>query len=187
MVKAVTCIFIAGITGLFSIIEGIAGNVEVEFKTSRKRAVTTTIFSVTCVAVLFCMGNASHLIDALVPMVMGTNMLIGGLALIVAFQYKSSEIKNDPVWMMNKRLNPYGFCLRYIAPVLLGIILIGNISQEFQTFDFEKGVRWTWFILALFTAWMLTRIPEMNAKRHLQSAYAEKNLSDKRMPTGDNQ
>lgn len=154
------CIFIAGITGVFSIIESVAGNIEVEFKTSCLRAVSVTIVSVTLVAILFCMGNASYLIDALVPMVMGTNMLIGGLALIIVFQYVSSEIKNDPAWMVDKRLTPYGFCLRYIAPVLLGIILIGNISQEFQSFDFAKGIRWTWFIVALFIACMLTLMTE---------------------------
>lgn len=164
------CIFIAGITGVFSIIESIAGNVEIEFKISRKRAVSATILAVTSVAILFCMGNASHLIDALVPMVMGTNMLIGGLALIVVFQYTSSEIKNDPVWMMGKRMHPYSFCLRYLAPILLGIILVGNISQEFQSFDFGKGVRWTWFILALFTAWMLTRMAEAKVKIPLHQA-----------------
>lgn len=142
------CLFIAGITGVFSIIESIAGNVEVEFQTSRKQAVSSTIVVVTFVALLFCMGNASHLIDALVPMVMGTNMLIGGLALIFAFQYSSPEIKNDPVW----RGNPYSFCLRYIAPILLVIILIGNVVQEFQSFTLAAGVRWTWLILALFTA-----------------------------------
>ncbi len=30
------CVFIAGITGVFSIVESIAGNIEVEFKTSRR-------------------------------------------------------------------------------------------------------------------------------------------------------
>lgn len=158
------CIFIAGITGVFSIIESIAGNVEVEFQISRKQAVSFTLLSVTFVATLFCMGNASHLIDALVPMVMGTNMLIGGLALIVGFQYACRQIKSDPVWMMGQRLHPFSFCLKYIAPVLLGIILIGNISEEFQSLDFEKGVRWTWFILALVIAGMLARITESKNK-----------------------
>ncbi len=158
------CIFIAGITGVFSIVESIAGNIEVEFQISRKRAVSTTIIAVTFVAMLFCMGNSSHLIEALVPMVMGTNMLIGGLALIIAFQYACPEIRNDPVWMAGKRVSPYGICLRYIAPLVLGIILIGNISQEFQSFDFAKGVRWTWFILALFTAWSLTQYSEGKAR-----------------------
>lgn len=152
------CIFIAGITGVFSIIESIAGNVEVEFKTTRKRAVTATILAVTAVAMPFCMGNASHLIDALVPMVMGTNMLIGGLGLIIVFQYACSAIRNDPVWMTGNRLNLYGFCLRYIAPVLLMVILIGNLSQEFQSFDFGKGVRWAWFVVALLMSCGLTKM-----------------------------
>ncbi|MBS0621557.1 MAG: sodium-dependent transporter [Verrucomicrobia bacterium] len=158
------CIFIAGITGVFSIVESIAGNIEVEFQTSRKRAVSVALLAVTCVAILFCMGNASYLLDALVPMVMGTNMLIGGLALIIVFQYASPLIKNDPVWMKGQRLHPYGFCLGYIAPVLLGTILIGNLSQEFQSFDVAKGVRWTWFLLALCSAWILPRIGEWSAK-----------------------
>lgn len=167
------CIFIAGITGVFSIIESIAGNIEVEFKTSRKWAVSATILAVTLVAIPFCMGNASHLIDALVPMVMGTNMLIGGLALILVFQYLCPKMKSDVIWMVGKRLHPYGFCLRYIAPILLGIILIGNISQEFQSFDFGKGVRWTWFILALFTAWVLTKAAEMKARMDVKQACVE--------------
>lgn len=158
------CIFIAGITGVFSIVESIAGNIEVEFQTSRKRAVSATIFAVTMIAMLFCMGNASHLIDALVPMVMGTNMLIGGLALIIVFQYASRDIKNDAVWMKGNRLRPYTICLRYFAPALLGIILIGNLAQEIQSFDVAKGVRWSWFIIALLSAWALTRAAEMQAR-----------------------
>lgn len=154
------CIFIAGITGVFSIVESIAGNIEVEFKATRKRAVSVTIMAMSLVAMLFCMGNASHLIDALVPMVMGTNMLIGGLALILVFQYACPVIKNDPVFMSGKRLRPFTLCLRYLAPVILGIILIGNLSQEFQSFDLGKGVRWTWFILAILAAWTLTRAAE---------------------------
>ena len=162
------CIFIAGITGVFSIAESIVGNVEVEFKTSRKKAVSITVLLLALFGTLFCMGNASHLIDALAPMVMGTNMLIGGLALIIVFQYASKEIKNDAVWKSGKTLSPYGFCLRYVAPILLIIILFGNLMQEFQTFDFARGVRWTWFIVAILTAGMLAYF----ARRQVKTAPA---------------
>jgi NSS family neurotransmitter:Na+ symporter len=147
------CIFIAGITGVFSIVESIAGNVEVEFKTSRKRAVTATILAITSVSIFFCMGNASHLLDALVPMVMGTNMLIGGLALILAFRWASREIGQDPIWN-----NAFGFCLKYVAPLLLGIILVGNLPQEFSSFELTKAVRWGWFLGALVLSWGLSRL-----------------------------
>ena len=143
------CVFIAGITGVFSIVESISGNIEVEFFLTRKQAVSITLGLLSALGMLFCMGNASHVIDALVPMVLGTNMLISGLALIIAFQYASSAIKNDPLWIKNGRRNIYGFSLRYIAPVLLGAFLFGNLVQEFQSVDFAKEVRWAWFVMAL--------------------------------------
>lgn len=159
------CIFIAGITGVFSIVESIAGNVEVEFQTSRKSAVSATIIAMTLIAIMFCMGNASHLIETLVPMIMGTNMLIGGLGLILVFQYVCPKIKNDPVWMKGKQLNFYGFCLRIVAPIVLAVILIGNLTQEFQSFNFGTGVRWSWFSLALFLAYVIPKIAASKIKR----------------------
>jgi neurotransmitter:Na+ symporter, NSS family len=144
------CIFIAGITGVFSIVESIAGNVEIEFQTTRKKAVTATMIALVCLAAFFCMGNASHLIDALAPMVIGTNMLIGGIALILAFQYNCPSIEE-------RITQPYRFCLRYVAPIVLGTILIGNVAQELQSFDIAKGVRWCWLVLALIIAWVLSQ------------------------------
>jgi NSS family neurotransmitter:Na+ symporter len=47
------CIFIAGITGVFSIIESIVGNVESEFTISRKKAVTITLGIILTAAMLF--------------------------------------------------------------------------------------------------------------------------------------
>ncbi|HEV8051097.1 MAG TPA: sodium-dependent transporter [Parachlamydiaceae bacterium] len=151
------CIFIAGITGVFSITESIAGNVENEFKITRKRAVTITIAAMMCLAALFCMGNASHLIDALAPMVMGTCMLIGGLASIIAFYHISPEVGGDAVWKGKRGLSFYGFCISYIAPVILGIILIGNLATELCGFTLEVAVRWIWFAAVLFIAWNLAR------------------------------
>lgn len=151
------CVFIAGITGVFSIVESISGNVEVEFNTSRKTAVTATLMALFALGTLFCMGNASHLIDALAPMVLGTNMLIAGLALIIVFQYYCPNLKEDPLWKTGNRLSFYGVCLRYVAPIVLAIILVGNLSQEVESFDVAKGIRWAWLIIAVGVAHTLAR------------------------------
>ncbi len=143
------CVFIAGITGVFSIVESIAGNVEVEFRTTRKTSVTIVSAVLLLLSFFFCMGNALHLIDALAPMVLGTNMLIGGLALVFAFQHKNR--------VLNQRKDFYGFCLHYAAPILLSIILLGNLLQEFQAFDLVKGLRWGWLALSLLIAAGLAR------------------------------
>jgi NSS family neurotransmitter:Na+ symporter len=154
------CVFIAGITGVFSIVESISGNIEVEFSTTRKKAVSITLGLLVALGTLFCMGNASHIIDALVPMVLGTNMLISGLVLIIAFQYSSSVFKNDPVWMTNGKRNIYGFSLRYVAPTLLGIFLLGNLWEEFQSINLAKEVRWAWFVIALVVGGVIAKRAE---------------------------
>jgi NSS family neurotransmitter:Na+ symporter len=140
-------LFIAGLTGVFSIAESVAGNIEVEFGLSRKRAVKTALVCMAALGLFFCMGNASHLIDSLAPMVLGTNMLMGGLILIAAFQFSCLEISRDPVW--RGRWNMNRLFLRYLAPPILSIILIGNLSEEFVSFDLAKTVRWAWFATAL--------------------------------------
>lgn len=152
------CVFIAGITGVFSIVESITGNVEVEFKQTRRQAVTWVIGALMTLATLFCMGNASHIIDALVPMVLGTNMLIGGLALIMAFGYGKTKYSNASIWDSKEEKSFFLFSLRYIAPCLLGIILIANLWHDFQNFDFMKGIRWSWLVIALTISGILSAL-----------------------------
>ncbi|MDB6081634.1 MAG: sodium-dependent transporter [Chlamydiia bacterium] len=131
-------LFIAGVTGVFSIIESIAGNVEVEFSMTRKEAVSYTTAFIMASAILFCMGNGSHIIDALAPMVMGINMLIGSLALIIIFIYCCPQIA------MQFRRSP----LRLFVPIVLLVILAGNIIQEFNQLNAAVALRWLWFVCA---------------------------------------
>lgn len=163
------CVFIAGITGVFSIVESITGNVEVEFRLSRKAAVSYTIGALFVLGGFFCMGNASHLIDALAPMVMGINMLIGGLALVLAFFYSCKVVSQDAVWRKHGRLNFYGFSLKFVAPIALSIILAGTIWQDLQTFDLSHGIRWGWLIAALMLAGFLAKV----SCKQLESAQCE--------------
>ena len=149
------CIFIAGITGVFSIVESISGNIEVEFGMKRKKAVTATLIVIVSFAMMFCMGNASHIIDALVPMVMGTNMLIGGMVLILAFYMSSKDIRSDISWGRHNGLGFYSLCLKGIAPGILSLILMSNLYEEFLSFDTARSVRWTWFSIALVLASLL--------------------------------
>jgi len=136
-------VFIAGITGVFSIVESIAGNVEAEFDTTRSKSVAVTLASLLGLSFFFCMGNGSHLIDALAPMVLGTNMLIGGLGLLYAFAYRR-DFGLEPSFTTH--------CLRIGAPFVLGTILIGNLWQETASFGLEAKIRWFWLLAALFTA-----------------------------------
>lgn len=89
------------------------------------------------------------------------------------FSFSAQVYKNDPIWPGGNHFNLYGFCLKCIASALLGVSLIGNVPQEFQFADFEKGVRWTGLILTLFTAWMLNRMADTKSGIHSKQTYAE--------------
>jgi neurotransmitter:Na+ symporter, NSS family len=143
-------VFIAGITGVFSIVESIAGNVEIEFKTNRQKAVSATLAVLVAMSLFFCMGNASHLIDALAPMVLGTNMLIGGLGLLYAFGYRK-DLGLDP--------NFFSFSLKAAAPFILSTILIGNLWHEALHFEVTGIIRWSWLLGAVLISFYLARMP----------------------------
>ncbi len=146
------CVFIAGITGIFSIVESIAGNVETSFKQERKRAVTLTIAALTLLSIFFCMGNSSHLIDTLAPMLLGTNMLISGLALIFSFYYQSKIIEHDPVWKFGPKWNFFGVSIRFVSPFLLAIILSCNVWVETHNFDSGAMFRWSYLAVVLLAS-----------------------------------
>jgi neurotransmitter:Na+ symporter, NSS family len=156
------CLFIAGVTGLFSIIESITGNIEIEFGKRRKVAATIASLAVALLALPFCYGNGQSLLGALVPMVLGDNMLLGGIAEVAVFIYFSKVIRNDPIWFHKGRRTIAFRLLQSVVPALLLIILIAAISAEFGSgFGVSGMVRWGWFLVAcgvsLLLAWHAAR------------------------------
>jgi neurotransmitter:Na+ symporter, NSS family len=152
------CVFIAGITGVFSIMESIMGNLQVEFRRSRAAAATITTAAMTAGAVLFCFGNGQMLLSALAPMVLGNNYLIGGLAEIAVFMYVSKSLRDDPVWMRGNRRRPSFYLLLVAIPAILAIILVSSASQELrQGFALSEFIRWGWLAAAIGLAFLLSR------------------------------
>lgn len=155
-------LFIGGITGVFSIIESIAGNIQFEFQKSRKTAVSIAISGTLLLASLFCMGNGTHIIDALGPMVLGNNMLVGGIAQIIVFLYLTKEISNDPVWFQgnikeNKRTWNYSILKFFALPILIIILSYALKEEVFTQFNSASAVRWMWFACAASIAFFLAR------------------------------
>ncbi|NGX55412.1 MAG: hypothetical protein KR126chlam2_01047 [Chlamydiae bacterium] len=152
------CVFIAGITGVFSIVESVAGNIEVEFRKKRKIAVSIAMAMVALLAVPFCLGNGQHLVGALSPMVLGNAMLIGGIAEIILFLMLSKMIGNEPLWQRNGRHIYAYHALKYLVLPLLSLSLIGALYKEFShSLGLEEWVRWSWLAIVLFAASFLAR------------------------------
>jgi NSS family neurotransmitter:Na+ symporter len=102
------------------------------------------------IAIVFCMGNASHIIDALAPMVLGIHMLVAGILLIFAFVYHQPQ--QESVWNARKEKNFMVFSLRYFAPALLSIILAANLWQEIHHMNLAVAVRWGWLFVSFGTS-----------------------------------
>lgn len=142
------CIFIAGITGIFSIVESLAGNFEKEFLQSRKKAVSYSIGSICVLSLLFCMGNGQILIGALAPMVLGLNMILSALAEIIVFLFISKAVRDDIMWNKNGKKQLYYYSLKIVVPIILLAIFIGAIIAEMEQVDTAVYLRWLWFAIA---------------------------------------
>ncbi len=151
------CIFIAGMTGVFSIIESIVGNVEIEFGLTRVKAVSIVMVILMGMATFFCMGNASHVIDALAPMVLGTNMLLAGILLVLAFVYHQPGRLEDRMWSPREEKSFMIFSLRYFVPALLTMILFANLWQEAHHLDGAVAIRWSWLLMATGFSTLIVR------------------------------
>lgn len=152
------CIFIAGITGVFSIIESAAGNIEVEFKKTRSVAVTITTGIMILLASIFCMGNGQYIIGAIDPMVSGFNMLISGIAEIVCFIWISSTIQKNKIWFSQKgNLSFLYYCIKYIVPILLILVFGISLVEEFSNpLTHAKMIRWGWLAMATVVSMVLS-------------------------------
>lgn len=151
------CVFIAGVTGFFSIVESVAGNIEVEFNKSRKRAVAIAMLFVGALAFPFCMGNGQHILGALAPMVLGNAMLIGGIAEIVLFLMISKAISNDIVWQKATRRSFAYYALKYGVLPILTLSLIGALYREVcKGVTVDMLLRFSWLALVLISGYVLT-------------------------------
>lgn len=155
------CVFIAGVTGVFSIVESVAGNFEIEFNTTRKKAVGLAMALVTALALPFCFGNGQHIIGAMAPMVLGNAMLLGGIVEIILFLMISKVIGNEPLWFKGSKRTLAYHSLKFIVLPLLSLSLLGALYQEFTSgFGLAELVRWGWLGLVILAGAALARIPQ---------------------------
>lgn len=167
------CVFIAGITGVFSIVESVAGNIEVEFATSRKASMSITIIIMLAMSSFFCMGNGVHILAALQPMVLGNAFLIGGIAQIYTFMIVEKNIQHDALWYQSNnkpRLSYY--CVKYIGFAFLALNLIGSLYEEAagEPWSMAHTVRWVWFAMVVIAAVIAAQKREAAAQDKLQES-----------------
>ena len=152
-------LFIAGITGLFSIVESVSGNIEVESGVRRERAVRIVLAIILGLSFMLCFGNGPHLIGAIDAMTAGVNVLVAGLAMICVFMYHAPEVVGHQAWFVGDRRAFAYYALKYVSPVVLLFVLGSSIVDEVQTgFGLAEAIRWGWLACAVLVAWRLSRM-----------------------------
>lgn len=133
------CVFIAGITGVFSIIESVAGNIQIDFRKSRKRAVAIAMTITALLALPFCFGNGQHLLGAIAPMVLGNAMLFGGIIECIFFLFISKVIAREI------QVNFVLTALKYfVLPLLILSLGVSIFKEVTEPFTFDAYVRFGW-------------------------------------------
>lgn len=159
------CVFIAGVTGFFSIVESVAGNIEIEFGKTRKSAVAIATGVIAALSLPFCFGNGQHLLGALAPMVLGNAMLIGGIAEIIIFLIISKVIGNEPIWFKGTRRSYAYLAIKYGVLPLLGLSLLGALYNEISYGANRAGlVRFFWLAVVLMVGLVLARKKRVSAE-----------------------
>ncbi len=158
------CIFVAGITGVFSIVESISGNFQREFVHSRKKAVSWALAIIAFLSFFFCMGNGQILIGTLAPMVLGMNMIVSAFFEIVCFLYLSKEFSEDVIWYKkNSKHQLYFYILKFVVPLILIGILVGAIARDFENIESSFYVRWFWLACALSFSYLFVKKSSYNS------------------------
>lgn len=139
------CLFVAGITGVFSIIESIVGNIQWKFNLSRESSTRWVCLALAVGATPFCFGFGPHLIDTLAPQVLGINMLIGACALILIFVARK-HILAPHCNFKSGRLRVY--LLAVVLPWAFISMALGIYQEWIQSAGLGTAVRIGWLGLA---------------------------------------
>ncbi len=157
------CLIFKGLTGVFSIIESISGNIEEEFRISRNASIMIALGISTMLALLFCMGNGQHLLGAIAPMVLGINMLIVAILTIVYFVLCNLTIRQEMTlqlgWNSEAKVKMIGLWMLAVLIVILGGVLQNEIAEAGSL---PMVIRWSWFGVALLLASGLSWISRSN-------------------------
>lgn len=152
-------VFIAGITGVFSIVESVAGNIEVEFGFTRAQATALAIIAMFFLSIFFCMGNGTRLLGALTPMVMGYTFLLGGIAQIAAFMFLDKAMAKDVVFVnRHQQTGSLFYLAKYFGLAFLIMSFVGALFEEYhEPAGAVHLVRWGWFFATLLVSVILSR------------------------------
>lgn len=161
------CILFAGTTSLISLVEPVILSLENKFALRREKIVTIVCIVGFLFSILYCTGCGSSIIGLWDAFLNQFGLILNGILEIVIFGWiygldkftdglnrNSKILKLDIEWI---------FIVKYILPVILGVMWISGIYTLIQTSDTFSLVMQTIIIaLLIIIPYILTKLPASN-------------------------
>jgi neurotransmitter:Na+ symporter, NSS family len=129
-------LFVAGFTSIISIVEVCCSTIIDKYKMNRRVAVSIFCFVGCCFTLVFTAKGGVHILDIVDHFINNFGIVFAGIIEIVFVSWflKLDAIKEH----INRRSDftvglLWTFCLKYLIPIFLGYMAIGNLVEELTT------------------------------------------------------
>ncbi|MBT2758293.1 sodium-dependent transporter [Mesobacillus foraminis] len=131
------CLTLAGLTSLMSIVETYVAGFQDKFKVSRNKAVAIGGGLSALISILFATQGGLNFLDTVDAFINNYGVAVAGLVEIVIVAWIAKELgnlRNHANAISDIQLGSWwNICLKYITPVVLGIMMFMNIRTDLTT------------------------------------------------------
>jgi neurotransmitter:Na+ symporter, NSS family len=131
-----TCLVLAGLSSLISIVETYIAGVQDKFNISRTKAVALGGGLSALISILFATQGGLNFLDTVDAFINNYGVAFAGLVEIIIVAWVAKELnslREHADGLSDIRLGSWwNICLKYITPVVLGIMMVMNIMTDLQ-------------------------------------------------------
>lgn len=131
------CLTLAGLTSLISISETYISGVQDKFKISRRRSVAIGGGLSALISIFYATQGGLNFLDTVDAFINNYGVAAAGLVEIILVVWIAKELKNlrtHANGISDIRLGSWWtICLKYITPIVLGVMLVMNILTDIET------------------------------------------------------
>jgi NSS family neurotransmitter:Na+ symporter len=162
------CLVVAGLSSSISIIEAFTAAIMDKFRIERKKVVTFLSVVGFAGGIIFTTGGGLFWLDIVDHFLSGYGLVVVGIleCILVGWIFRAEKVREFVNQVSNFRVGTWwNFLIRYFIPIILGIIIFGNLVKELS--QPYEGYSWSsliligrdWLLITLIAAFFLARRP----------------------------
>ncbi|UCD83527.1 MAG: sodium-dependent transporter, partial [Deltaproteobacteria bacterium] len=162
------CLVVAGLSSSISIIEAFTAAIIDKFRVERKKVVTFLSVAGFAGGIIFTTGGGLFWLDIVDHFLSHYGLVVVGIleCILVGWIFRAEKVREFVNQVSNFRIGTWwNLSIRYFIPIILGIIIFGNLVKELS--QPYEGYSWTsliligrdWLLITLIAAFFLARRP----------------------------